>query len=373
MINPVIAIRYTLFALVPFSSYTLWMTVHRAGLAAHWFAAKELPGNPEAKLFESITGLKKLDVGAKALILCFWPLCNGENPSLSLLGIPFAGSATIPYILLTLDGRRTRSVLSVAWRFAWLGVIQTFYSQALLLPLYCAITLSESPTGTTESRKPHPTPAFRSTPYIKRSLLLGFYFYLPIFALPSPSILSHALKQALIASFIGWSVWVFAVIWISVSTTPQSQPDKTKKETDDLSARRPLYIIALTTASISHLAAFLTPLFTASPCKSCMQDLRPGNVFIPALPWSVTEFESYERGVAYFFQWDYILANIALLLWAAGVYIRDCPEETKAGWGRLWWEVLGISALASPSGGAILLIWRLDGALCVAMEREKEQ
>ncbi|KAL5049349.1 hypothetical protein BDW71DRAFT_204614 [Aspergillus fruticulosus] len=355
MPNLVTTIRCALSLLAPAAFYTVWITSQQKGLRDYWFQALrtgELAQSPDAKLLESFTGLRAIDVGLKALVVSFWPVCNGENPSLSLLALPFAATAGASYILLALEARRTKSAVAVAWRLAWFGVLQAFYSQALLLPIYCAFTLSPG-QNVVRNLKSHRRATFCSIPGLKTCLLVGYYMCIPMLALPSPSLVTHRAKQVLLVSMVVWTLWVFPMLWVAsrINGAGESGP---RPEKD----RRSIYIFALGTTAIAHGTALVHPLLCRTRSDGCGDDLSPTNVFLPPLPWSIGRFSSLEEGVASFLQWDYLITNVTLLLWATAVYLRDCGEEIRGF--RVALQTLVLSTLASPAGAAVALIWRLD-------------
>ncbi|KAL4812887.1 hypothetical protein BDW67DRAFT_193204 [Aspergillus spinulosporus] len=334
-------IRFTFIILSLFAIYTIFITSIKKGFFQHVTEGKvtgKLSRSPDAdaRLLESFIGVAALDNIAKVLVLCFWPVVNGENPSLSLLGVPAVASMGVSYLLLALEARRTRSLISVAWRLAWVGLLQTIYSQAIVLPAYCAIAFSSSKKAN----------GFRPIPHVMTSLILCIYTGMALVALPSPTVIPYGLKQAVVAFMVPWAFWLFVMVSMASYLFPI--------EVEKANNRRTIYIFALVIAAATHLGALLTSLLHA--------DLGPADVFLPPLPWSVTWFPGLTEGMASFLQWDHLIASVTLLLWAVAVYLRDCDEHVDS-W-RFGLEICGLSVIISPVGAAVLLIWRLDEMLC---------
>ena len=164
-------------------------------------------------------------------------------------------------------------------------------------------------------------------------------------ALPSPTVIPDGLKQAVVAFMVPWALWVFVMVFMASYLFPV--------EVEKEKSRRTIYIFALVIAATTHLGALLASLLHA--------DLGPADVFLPPLPRYVTWFPSLEEGLASFLQWDYLIAGVTLVLWAVAVYLRDCDEHVD--WQRFGLEVCGMSVIISPTGMAVLLIWRLDEML----------
>ncbi|KAL6238508.1 hypothetical protein BDW75DRAFT_237395 [Aspergillus navahoensis] len=334
-------VRSGLVLLALLAFYTVWITSIRKGLLAGWIhceLAGELSGNPDARLLDSFTGLKIPDIVIKRIITSFWPACNGQNLSLSLLTVPFVATVGVSYILLALDARRTKSPFSLGLRLACLYIFQNYGSMALTLPIYCAVILA--PKKFSERQRPAP---FRSIPYLLPSLLLGYYMPLPLIALSSPRTTSYELKQVLLAAMVGWSLWLFLMLWAASHFRVTDSADNATAKN-----RRPLYLFALVTATISHLGALIIPFLSRDY----------DHVLLPSLPWSIEHFTTFEDGITNFLQWDYWISSLALLLWALGVYIRDCGEAGALC--RLVAGSLGLSIVASPTAAAVVLLWRLD-------------
>ncbi|KAL4883831.1 hypothetical protein BJY04DRAFT_216166 [Aspergillus karnatakaensis] len=352
MPHPLNLIRGVFLALGAVAFYSIWVTGAQKGLitlSRHARANGELSGTPDATLLPSFTGIFALDRGIKDVVVSFWPVCNGQYPSLSLLGVTLATTTGVSYILLALEERRKRSSLGAAWRLAWLGVLQMHLTQAAVMPIYCAFTLSFEPVTSQSPR------LFRSLPWMKTCIILVYHLHVLVLTLPAPAILSYTVKQLLLAELLIWPLWMFVLFWVSSFIRPDSKRVQLERD------RRAVYMLALVTTTIAHMTTLISSLLSKAPCAGCASDLRPSNVYLPSLPWTIVEFESMVDVTANFIQWDYLISNITLVLWAATVYTRDCGEKVNIPRGVL--QVLGLSALTSPAGAAVIVIWRLDWIL----------
>ncbi|KAF9895147.1 hypothetical protein FE257_000049 [Aspergillus nanangensis] len=345
MSQPAKLFRYILWTLAAIGSYILITIVFRNGLRDEWYLGLEtgqLHGSPDGTLLRTITGIGVIDIVSKEFILMAWPATSGNCSALSLVAIQLVATWGISHILVALDARREGTVAGVAWRLAWLGLLESRFSLAITLPVYLATTLSPHRT---DARKT--APPFRSIPNLKRCFIIGLYFYVPILALTSPDILSYNTKQILMISMYDWSASVSVMLWALSSQSHTMQYDRPASE------RRATYLFTLGTAMSCHWGALLFPLLRD------VVSLR--DVFVPVFPWSVVRFPSIVEATTAFFQWDYIVSATSLLVWAVGLNVQDSHEPVSIC--RVAIEAFLLSVVTSPAGAAVVFIWRLDESL----------
>ena len=93
MSTAISVIRYTLLFLGFAGIYTVWISSFRNGLFLlnDEFARKgQLPGNQNAILRTHFTGIHTLDNVLRIFVVFYWPVCQGNLPSLSLIAVPAA-------------------------------------------------------------------------------------------------------------------------------------------------------------------------------------------------------------------------------------------------------------------------------------------
>ncbi|KAL4954366.1 hypothetical protein BDW69DRAFT_183585 [Aspergillus filifer] len=353
MPHPLTLVRATFPLLGFLSIYTMWIPYMQKGFYYHATevrTTRNLTPEGDVKLLELSTGIQSLDRLIETLVISFWPVVKGQDPALSLLGLTFAASWGTLYILLALEARRTKSTLCVAWRLAWLMILLSFFSEAFVLPIYCAVTLSRSPHPT-GARKHQP---FRSLEDLPISLIICFYTPVALIALPVAGPISDMKRQLVMYLTVGWPLWAFLVVaTLSFLSYLSQRPTIPERNELSPSNRRTLYMATFLTAAITHLVALLAPLV--------LEGATVSEIFCPPLPWAITWFSTKEEAIAAFLQWDHIISGATLVLWALGVYTRDCDEDVDLF--RLALMALGLTIVASPAGAATVLIWKLDMTL----------
>ncbi|OQD69720.1 hypothetical protein PENPOL_c002G01858 [Penicillium polonicum] len=363
MSTAVNTIRCSLLLLGLVGIYTVWISSFRNGLFLRneEFAGKgQLPGTPNATLRTHFTGIDTLDKALGIFVVFYWPVCQGNLRSLSLIAFPAAVGVGEMWILFALQFSQSNSPTRAMGKMAMFGMGLMLVGPGIFLPIYCSLDLSsthrldDSPSSAAEG---HLCRNLRSC------LLGGYYILVILLALPSPAVVSYGSKQGIIALLQGWPLLVSAMLWL----THLCGKDRTADFQATLStARTSIYISAMACATISHLVPLLISLLADS------SDICPGKVFVPHLAWPSRRVTSVEEGLLRFFQWDYGLGSLALLLWAVGLHIQRRQQISQGiNYLRLIPEALFLSVMMSPCGAAALYLYRHNSTNCASKTGDK--
>ena len=190
-----------------------------------------------------------------------------------------------------------------------------------------------------------------------------------LMSLPAPSIISHDLKQRLMA------FWQFFPIWISlvqgaVAYLLPRHGDESSGASSTVSVRwiRPLYAGLLTAAGIGQ-AKTLALMWTSRFLSGLFTDEFVGvfnfsNVFLPAATSPYTQMPSIGAGAFLFLQYDYFIGSISVALWSTVLFVNTYRNGTIER--SLALMVAGgfvMLALAGPLGYATAFVWARDELL----------
>ncbi|CAI7659394.1 unnamed protein product [Penicillium glandicola] len=347
-------IRYSLLLLGLVGIYAVWISSFQNGLFLlnEEFAGKgQLPGTPNATLRTHFTGIDTLDKPLGIFVVFYWPVCQGNLHSLSLVAFPAAVGLGVMWILFALQFSRSNSPTRAIGKMAMFGMGLMLVGPGIFLPVYCSLDLFST------RRRDHLSSSAAEGHLCRnlRSCLLGGYYILVILlALPAPAVVSYDFKQGIIALIQVWPLLVSAMLWL---THLCGKDQIVNLQTTVSAARTSIYISAMACATISHLVPlFISVLAGSSEISSRM-------VFVPHLAWSSGRVGSVEEGLLRFFQWDYGLGSLALLLWAVGLHILRRKQISQGiNYLKLMSEALFLSVIMSPCGAAALYLHRHDSA-----------
>ncbi|KAL4748701.1 hypothetical protein BDW72DRAFT_195550 [Aspergillus terricola var. indicus] len=226
-------IRFAFIILSLLAFYTILITSNKKGFyqfVNEVIVTGKLSRSPDgvARLLESFTSVPALDKLAKALVVCFWPVVCGENPSLSLLGVPAVVNGCL--VSSARAGGTADEVVAQRNMEACVGWVAP---NDLFSGLY----------------SPNPIP------HVMTSLILCIYTRMALVTFPSPTVISHSLKQAVLAFMIPWAFWLFVMVFIASCLFPI--------EVQEGNSRQTVYIFALGIAATTHLGALLASVLYA--------------------------------------------------------------------------------------------------------------
>lgn len=242
---------------------------------------------------------------------------------------------------------------------------------AVIVPIWCIAHLSLSPTVSSRRVSDY----LVNTPDIAGIgfAMVNFYLLLTILmSLPAPWVLSHDLKQGLVA------FWQFFPIWVSLVQGAVSYLLSGLGESSSVSRMtwmRCLYLGLLTGAGIGQ-AKTLVLMWTSSFLPGLFADEFIGvfnfsNVFLPATTSPHFQISSIGAGAFLLLQYDYYIGSITMALWSTVLFVNAYRNGTVER--SLALMIAGgvvMLALTGPLGYATAFAWARDELLVAEAEAE---
>ena len=241
-------------------------------------------------------------------------------------------------------------------------------SFAVSMPIYMAIHLSTSPTVSSRQSRDF---VFNVSELasIPLSVLIGYGVPAVLLALPAPSALDFDLKQAFMASWQAFPVWVgllqqFLPPLMAQCGIAYKRPREDSNFSQQwLSTARVVYSILFFFAGAVHISTMA--LITSSELfPSLYKSEHPfdlSTVFMPASISASTKMSSIGSGALQLLQYDFHVGATAFAIWASTMLLN-----TKHGGDSLWvwftqvFEAIFLTALVGPFGYGIACIWSRD-------------
>jgi hypothetical protein len=92
--------------------------------------------------------------------------------------------------------------------------------------------------------------------------------------------------------------------------------------------------------------------------SASVAEIHPGRLLVPVLPWSGAEVFDLRL---WFLQWENVIGEIAILLWAALRYFYTCGQRQS--FIALGLRIVLLTPFAGPVGAAVVLMWERDSVL----------
>ena len=208
--------------------------------------------------------------------------------------------------------------------------------------------------------------------------MVNFYLLLTILmSLPAPSVISHDLKQWLLAFWQFFPVWV-SLVQGAVSYLLSGLQEESSGASSISRVRwmRPLYAGLLTGAGLGQ-AKTLTLMWTSSFLPGLFADDFVGvfdfsNVFLPAATSPYAKTPSIGAGGFLLLQYDYFIGSISMALWSTVLFANTYRNGTIDR--SLAVMIAGgvvMLAVTGPLGYATAFAWARD-ELLVAADAEAE-
>ena len=258
------------------------------------------------------------------------------------------------------------------------GVFVQNVAFAVIIPIWCIVHLSLSRTVSSRRLSDYviSVPDLAGIAFA----MVNIYILLTVLmSLPAPSVISHDLKQWLLAS------WQFFPIWVSLAQGAVSYllSGLLKEESSSGASSigrmrwmRALYAGLLTAAGLGQ-AKTLTLMWSSSFLPGLFADNFVGvfafsNVFLPTATSPYTKTPSIGAGAFLLLQYDYFIGSISMALWSTALFVHTYRNGTIER-SRALIAAGGVVmlALTGPLGYATALAWARD-ELLVAAEAEAE-
>ncbi|KAJ5553038.1 hypothetical protein N7494_002416 [Penicillium frequentans] len=355
--------RIILFSLSAFVFYAIFYFSQVNGLrelSIKSVASGKLPGLNEP-LRTVYTGVEPVDRLLTVLTTFFYPVLDGQSPTLLLHSIGFSGTFGAAWTLVVLESWRKGNAGTVAAYPAIFGLAAQVLTFAFATPLICALQLGCSVTA----RHPHadnirvPRVVLAVIPAI---FVIGFLVPTNLMILPAPEVISVDWKQIAIAAWHPWPAYV------SILTTAAYYvlgPFFTNNHRASMSGLRWVYASAFIHSAISHLVTLVISVATVlAPTlfdTRFVDALHPSKVYSFPVPWSGLKVDTVADGVHVFLRWDYMIGSAGILLWALKLHtVAHKQILSSVSWTSLIFKVGLLTALAGPAGAAAELMWERD-------------
>ena len=258
------------------------------------------------------------------------------------------------------------------------GVLVQNIAFAVVIPIWCIAHLSLS--RTVSSRRL--TDYLINVPDLAGIAFAMIFFYLLLtilMSLPAPSVLSHDLKQWLLA------FWQFFPVWVSLVQGAVSyllsglevEPSSGASGIGRINWLRPLYSGLLTGAALGQ-AKTLALMWTSSFLPGLFADDFVGvfnfsNVFLPAATSPHTKTPSIGAGAFLLLQYDYFVGAISMAVWSTVLFVNTYRNGTIER-SRVLMVVGGFVMLivTGPLGYTTAFAWARDELLVAEAEAEAD-
>ncbi len=248
------------------------------------------------------------------------------------------------------------------------GLAMQKVSFAVTMPIYMAIHLSTSPTVSS-----HKASEFifdiSELAGIPFSMLIGYIIPAVLLALPSPSVLTFDQKQAFVATWQVFPIWVGLLQQIlppimsrcgATSIHPSRHGHASLRW---ISIARVVYTILLLFSGAIHIST--VTLIASSGFFPGLFKLRHtfdfSRVFMPASTSASTKMPSIGSGALQLLQYDFFVGSTAFAIWTSTLLLNTNRD------GSFLWRCLTqafgfmlLTAVVGPFGYAIACIWSRD-------------
>ena len=250
-------------------------------------------------------------------------------------------------------------------------------ASAVIVPIWCIVHLSLSPTVSSRRLSDHMV----SVPDLAgiSFAMLNFYLLLSIvMSFPAPSVLTHDLKQWLMAFWQFFPVLISlgqAVLSYLLSIAGLGDDPSVASSLGQMRWMRPYYAGLLAGAALGQ-AKTLALMWTSAYLPGLFADEFVGvfnfpNVFLPATTSPYTEMPSLGAGAFLLLQYDYFIGSIALVLWSTALFTYTYRNGTVE---RHLGVILvgGFIALivTGPMGFGTAFVWARDELLVAEARNE---
>ncbi|KAE8420537.1 hypothetical protein BDV36DRAFT_293193 [Aspergillus pseudocaelatus] len=343
------------------SFYMMYISLFNNGffnILSHQLATRALPGKSNVTLLSAYTGLKALDGILESTVIFFWPITQGHNVGLAMMGLMFSGGMVSIWMIVVVDICRAGSFMRGMTVTLFVGITQQAVGPGIVIPCYFALTSRSRPVN--ENLRLTET-NLTSIDGLIASMVMSYILPLTIMSLPAPAIVSPHFKQQVIAAWQEWPVYFVIIMTVRHLVIGCTDQKRASARRQVLSA----YRFAFFCSCICHML-WLSEL-VASKVHSFVQPpklwyLCPYGVTFPLLNQPTQGLGALEAGLFTFLQWDYGVAAVATIVWSTDHYIQ---ERHRAGLEvnkfRLMQQLLGWMVIDGPSATAVRLAWESEG------------
>lgn len=252
-------------------------------------------------------------------------------------------------------------VLSSSSIAIW-GLLVQNLSYAVIIPIYCILHLSTSPTVMATQVADEFAVDLVDIDCLPWCMIFGFVLPSVLMSLHAPSICGHQWKQTFMA------IWQVFPVWMSLShqlIASLTKKAKTVSQGNPIGSLRNLYVLLLVAAGITQVSTFtLVGVSTAFPSLFAPEFAGIFNlskVFIPRGITPSTKMDSIGSGALMLMQYDQLIGSTAIDLWASILFLQARRRARKESISpSLVFNGAAAMLLAGPLGYAIACIWARD-------------
>lgn len=254
-------------------------------------------------------------------------------------------------------------------------------SFAVTMPIYMATHLITSPTISS-----HKSSDFlfdvSELASIPLSMLIGYIVPAILLGLPSPSVLGFDLKQAFMAIWQVFPIWVGLLQQIIPSVmsrcgiTSRNLTHQEDAKMRWISTARVVYMVLFFFSGAIHIST-MTLMASSEFFPGLFQPEHPfdaSRVFMPISVSASTKMPSIGSGALQLLQYDFFVGSAAFVIWTSALLLNMHRNKTS-----LWrWltQAFGftvLTAVAGPFGYAVACIWTRDELVFARSTDERKE
>ncbi|KAF7547154.1 hypothetical protein G7046_g9097 [Stylonectria norvegica] len=325
-----------------------------------------LPGT-DAVARTAFTRVPALDYGLVQLVRFFYPCVSGERPALTLFAAWMAGQVLSMHTALGLEGlRKGNRGAVVSFTVIW-GTLYQSIPVGIILPIYFIFYLWTSPLARPSTSR---ADLLSMDPVQLRALTgamtLGYIVPTVLLCLPSPGWVSFDRKQALLAVWQFFPLWVCGAQYglVGIVRALGLVPEGVRQTPGArLHYGRRVYRYILGITAVSHLATmslilfprFWSTLSTASDPES----LSFQDVFMPMSVLSPHQVQSIAEGSQTLLQYDMYCACSAAILWVSYLSYASSGASWTSGM-QTAAKSIARTLVVGPGGAVLWALWDGD-------------
>ncbi|KAE8385478.1 hypothetical protein BDV23DRAFT_188218 [Aspergillus alliaceus] len=332
-----------------FSQYLYLAQQHQIGAGAFHYNTR-------------LTGLEKLDDVLNGFTGFFYNLSERTSMDISLLLVPFLGSAVGVCVLGMVESGRLGNQGKLPSFFTTMSMLGQLLGLGFVCPAYLGMCLGSSGEITGH----YLTVDHHRLSTIPLSIVLGFGVPSMLAALPAPSLISVDLKVQFVRIWEVFPVVIYIAHALLQSLARQSIRSKIRSRNPSPGVYSWVYAFGITCSGLSHICV-CSLLLTVHFFPSIFQPhaavaLHPAHIIMLVNPFSTgVSLPPLPVAELWFIQWDFALISTAHLIWALGLCLPYLARNRgRAYTGYLLVKAFAFALLLGPISSAILLIWERD-------------
>ncbi|KID59319.1 Citreoviridin biosynthesis protein D [Metarhizium brunneum] len=322
----------------------------------------------------ALTNWTLFDDLTNALTLFFYDLVDASSADITLLMVPFGGSAMGVWLLGMIESNRKGNKGRLPAFYTTMAMLGQLAGLGFISPIFYAMSLREQRASWHGSDVTVAPEALYTIPI---SIFLGMAGPTALAALPAPSVLSINQKVNLVRL---WEMFPFLVYLVHLALTPLARWILERSGQRDSHRRQRLqfvysigflwsaapywYWLAMVFSASAFPFAFAPKITKAWNFRHMLRLTNPFLLGSPLPPIPTAEF--------WFLQWDFWLIGVSCFVWALSLRLETPKLDALYLKGGIVVEALAYAIALGPVGAAIVLIWQRDMLLIKDDDRCKQ-